>query len=67
MERQIGERFDYKGVTLEVSEKEDSSCTGCFFAGLLLCRISDIMHNTGYCGSANRKDEKMVFFKDVEP
>lgn len=66
MERQIGEQFDYKGVRLEVVEKIDTSCTGCYFSGLLLCRISEIMDNTGYCGSANRKDEKMVFFKEME-
>lgn len=66
MERQIGEQFDYNGVKLEVSEKEDKSCTGCYFAILLLCLISEIMDNTGYCGSANRKDEKMVFFKEME-
>ena len=67
MERQIGEQFDYEGVTLEVMEKEGTSCTGCYFASRILCRISEIMNNTGYCGSANRKDEKMVIFKEVQP
>ena len=66
MERQIGEQFDYEGVTLEVVEKEYTSCAGCYFASRILCRIREIMSNTGYCGSANRKDETMVIFKKVE-
>ena len=66
MERKIGEQFDYEGVRLEVAEKDGRSCEGCYFSGLVLCRIREIMDNTGYCGSANRKDEKMVIFKKVE-
>ncbi len=67
MERQIGEQFDFEGVTLESVEEKEYPCEGCYFSGLILCRIREIMDNTGYCGSANRKDEKMVIFKKVEP
>ena len=66
MERPIGEIFDFEGVKLEVVEKDGRYCEGCYFAGLVLCRIREIMGNTGYCGSANREDRKMVIFKKVQ-
>lgn len=66
MERPIGEIFDCNGTKLEVVEKDGRYCEGCYFARLVLCRIRDIMDDTGYCGSANREDKKMVIFKKVE-
>ena len=66
MERKIVEKFDFYDVKLEVVEKDGRDCEGCYFAGLVLCRIREIMDNTGYCGSANREDEKMVIFKKVQ-
>ena len=38
MERQIGERFEYKGTTLEVVKSEDISnwyCADCYFSHLI--------------------------------
>ena len=64
MERQIGERFDYKGVTLEVVES--GACKGClFFKGFLHCEEHD-MDVTGDCGPVNRSDGKSVRFQKVE-
>ena len=64
MERQIGERFDYKGVTLEVVES--GACKGChFFNGFLHCEEHDI-EVTGDCGPINRSDGKSVKFHKVE-
>ena len=64
MERQIGERFDYKGVTLEVVES--GACKGClFFKGFLHCEEHD-MEVTCDCGPVNRSDGKSVKFQKVE-
>ena len=64
MERQIGERFDYDGVTLEVVES--GACKGClFFKGFLHCEEHDI-EVTGDCGPVNRSDGKSVKFQKVE-
>ena len=64
MERQIGERFDYDGVTLEVVES--GACKGClFFKGFLHCEEHD-MEVTGDCGPVNRSDGKSVKFQNVE-
>ena len=66
MERQIGEQFDYKDVTLEVVEEMEYPCEGCYFAGLVLCLIRETISNTGSCCSANRYDGKDVIFKEVQ-
>ena len=64
MERQIGERFDYDGVTLEVVES--GACKGChFFSGFLHCEEHDI-GVTGDCGPVGRSDGKSVKFQKVE-
>ena len=64
MGRQIGERFDYDGVTLEVVES--GACKGClFFKGFLHCEEHD-MEVTGDCGPVNRSDGKSVKFQKVE-
>ena len=64
MERQIGERFDFGGVTLEVVES--GACKGClFFKGFLHCEDHD-MEVTGDCGPVNRSDGKSVKFHKVE-
>ena len=64
MERQIGERFDFVGVTLEVVES--GACKGClFFKGFLHCEEHDI-EVTGDCGPVNRSDGKSVKFQKVE-
>ena len=63
MERQIGEQFDFEGVTLEVVES--GPCKGCHFfvAGAnIYCKEfnGDI---TGPC--IGRSDGKSVMFKKV--
>ena len=64
MERQIGERFDFGGVTLEVVES--GPCKGCFFfvgGANIYCK--------GFNGEINgpcirRSDNKSVKFQKVE-
>ena len=63
MERQIGERFDYDGVTLEVVDS--GTCKGChLFKGFLYCEEHDV-EVTGDCWPINRSDGKSVIFKKV--
>ena len=37
MERQIGEQFDFLGVTLEAVEGGKDSCEGCYFGDTRIC------------------------------
>ena len=60
MERKIGERFYYYGVTLEVVNHLD--CEGCYFFTLVNCDNSFC----GECHSFNRTDKKLVIFKEVK-
>lgn len=65
MERQIGERFDFGGVTLEVVDWKEH-CKGCyFFKGCCICEEHDI-EVTGECVYDNRIDGKCVKFQKVE-
>ena len=64
MERPIGDKFDFGGVTLEVVESEQ--CKGCyFFKSTVYC---DGYKNeaVGDCGHDGRSDRKSVKFKKVE-
>lgn len=62
MERKIGERFEYDGVTLEVcAEKE---CTECYCHFNNVCIKS--LDLAGYCGPSSRSDNTSVIFKEVK-
>lgn len=58
MERKIGERFDYNGVTLEVVNQ--IGCEGCYFYTLVMCDKS-----LGKCYDMDRSDKQSVIFKEV--
>ena len=58
---EIGERFEYCGVVLEVTEAR--YCKDCFFLGKLgRCVLEFPM----YCGSNTRVDNKRISYKRVE-
>ncbi len=57
MERKIGERFDFKGVTLEVVEEID----GCDY-----CYLKEYGRCNGDWICAVRSDGKSVIFKRVD-
>ena len=58
---EIGERFEYYGVILEVAEAR--YCKDCFFLGKLgRC----ILESPMYCGSNTRVDNKRISYKRVE-
>ena len=63
MERTIGEKFDYNGVTLKVV-KRHQCCIGCYFdEEFISCCNEDII---GSCQSSKRTDKKNIIFKKVE-
>ena len=58
---EIGEKFEYYGVILEVTEAR--YCKDCFFLGKLgRC----ILESPMYCGSNTRVDNKRISYKRVE-
>ena len=58
---EIGERFEYGGVTLEVVES--TTCADCFFIDHLLCILDD---NHKYCGSGQRNDKRSISYKLIK-
>ena len=58
---EIGERFEYGGVTLEVVKS--TTCDGCFFLDHLLCILED---NQKYCGNGQRNDMKNISYKLIK-
>ena len=58
---EIGERFEYNGVVLEVIETSD--CTRCFFWGGGICKLED---KPMYCGSDTRDDKRVISYKLIE-
>lgn len=64
MERKIGERFDYNGVTLEVVKQ--LGCKGCYFFNMLDMSDCNNLEIRGHCGISFRTDKKPVIFKEVE-
>ena len=58
---EIGDRFEYGRVTLEVVKS--TTCDGCFFLDHLLCILED---NQKYCGSGQRNDMKSIIYKLIK-
>ena len=57
---EIGERFEYNGVMLEVHEAKD--CVECFFDGEYGCTLPILRR----CIMYNRRDKKNISYKLVE-
>ena len=57
---EIGERFEYDGVILEVIESLD--CGSCFF-NRSSCKLKD---RPMYCGSVTRNDKRSIIYKLIE-
>ena len=57
---EIGERFEFNGVELEVIESR--YCKNCFFLGKHGCVLESPM----YCGSNTRNDKRSISYKLVE-
>ena len=66
MERQLGERFTYRGgVTLEVAEVEDEemACKGCYLFEKKLCCMED---PDLQCTDDMRSDHTNVIYKEIK-
>ena len=59
---EIGERFEYGGVVLEVATP--GYCSDCYF--LRRCRCGWVLDSPMYCGVNTRNDKKSVSYKLVE-
>lgn len=60
MERKIGERFEYNGITIEIVETEYHSCDKCVFFEQSLEFCNNIK-----CADYERFDGKNIYFKEV--
>ena len=58
---EIGERFEFNGVVLEVIEA--AGCASCFFSDYMICKLKD---EPKYCGVDTRNDNKCISYKLVE-
>lgn len=58
---EIGEKFEYDGVVLEVIEA--TGCASCFFSDYMICKLKD---EPKYCGVDTRNDNKCISYKLVE-
>jgi hypothetical protein len=56
--REVGEKFEYEGVMLEVKQSKPDTCDECFF-------ISSECKYT-YCSKCLRKDETPIIYKEVK-
>ena len=59
---EIGERFEYNGVELEVATP--GYCSDCYFSHR--CRCGYVLDPLMYCGINTRNDKKSVCYKLVE-
>ena len=67
MERPVGEKFEYRDITLEVEEIPGNYCFGCYFHNELIpCYFQRIKNIIGFCQSYKRTDHKGIIFKKVE-
>ena len=57
---EIGERFKYKGVMLEIVKRDN--CKDCFFRGRVECGVMSPMR----CSSDIRNDDTSIIYKLVE-
>lgn len=64
MQREPGEVFDFRGVTLQVKDIGcETSCKGCFFNECVDACLQDCI---GFCLDVYRSDNKNVIFVKVK-
>ena len=66
MERQIGEKFDFLDVKIEVIEGEKNSCEGCYLCDTKICGYEIIINYLSYGAHSEREDKKEEKIKKVE-
>ena len=66
MERQLGEKFDYQGVTLKVVKDKGSDCDRCYFGANDSSCSYGVRDIIGPCGEYTRSDGQAVIFKKLK-
>ena len=66
MERQLGEKFDYHGVTLKVVKDKGSDCDRCYFGANDSSCSYGVRDIIGPCGEYTRSDGLAVIFKKLK-
>ena len=66
MERQLGEKFDYHGVTLKVVKDKGRGCEGCYFGANTSSCSYEVRDVIGPCGEYTRNDGLAVIFKKLK-
>ena len=66
MERQLGEKFDYQGVTLKVVKDKGSDCDRCYFGANNISCSYGVRDIIGPCGEYTRSDGQAVIFKKLK-
>ena len=66
MERQLGEKFDYQGVTLKVLKDNNCCCDRCYFGANNISCSDSVRDTIGPCGEYTRSDGQAVIFKKLK-
>ena len=66
MERQLGEKFEYKGVMLKVVKDKGRGCEGCYFCANNSSCSYEVRDVIGPCGEYTRSDGLAVIFKKLK-
>ena len=66
MERQLGEKFDYNGVTLKVVKDKKCCCDRCYFGANESSCSYEVRDAIGPCGEYTRSDGLAVIFKKLK-
>lgn len=69
MERNVGDKFDYNGITLmvEIAKEDDvMGCDGCYFYNNMECEINCVQIHNGVGQCCDRDDNRLVIFKQVD-
>ena len=66
MERQLGEKFDYQGITLKVAKDKGRGCEGCYFGVNTSSCSYEVRDVIGPCGEYTRSDGLAVIFKKLK-
>ena len=66
MEHNLGEKFEYQGVTLKVVKDKGEGCKGCYFRANESSCSYEVRDAIGPCGEYKRSDGQGVIFKKLK-
>lgn len=62
---QVGEKFTYKNITLEIKENKLKNCKNCYFKDTRRMTCLKNPKDIPACSSFKRSDNKSVYFKSI--